>query len=150
MVNKKNFKILKINDAARKMFALPLDANESFDIVGHVKNKFRVNIGNDGYLYFEGETIDNCNRIFEVYTKFIHNQIGDQTEKIVVVIRDVTAIKAEERKKLNLLEVTSYQLKARITEARVSLKQRQDLKAAGEECEKMDELAEKLLLLLKS
>ncbi|MFA5149791.1 MAG: histidine kinase dimerization/phospho-acceptor domain-containing protein [Candidatus Omnitrophota bacterium] len=163
VLNKNDLKIVKLNEAAKKMFALP-EIDENFNIVAYIQKKFRVNVSDNGYFYFEGETVDNCNSIFEVYTKFIGNEAAGETGKIVAIIRDVTAVKAQELKKLNLLGIISHKLKTHITEARASLRllkeqgmaeesgeqQRQALKAVNEHCEKLDELIEKLLLFPES
>ena len=153
VLNKKDLKIIKLNEAAKKMFALP-EIDENFNAVEYIKNKFRINVSDNGYFYFEGEAVDNCNRIFEVYTKFISNQTTGENGKIVAVIRDVTAIKAEEMRKLNSLGVIAHQLKTRIAETRASLKllqgQGQDLKALNDHCGRLNELIEKLLLFTES
>ncbi|MDD5568309.1 MAG: hypothetical protein PHY88_03820 [Candidatus Omnitrophica bacterium] len=162
VLNKKDLKIVKLNAAARKMFALP-EVDENFNAVAYIKNKFRINVSDNGYFYFEGEAVDNCNRIFEVYTKFISSQVAGEAGKIVAVIRDVTDIKAQEFKKLNDLGVISHQLKSGILETKYSLKllkgqgaeedqvekRRQALEEANEHCARLGELVEKLLLFVE-
>ncbi|MFA5345430.1 MAG: hypothetical protein WC315_04070 [Candidatus Omnitrophota bacterium] len=157
LVNSKSLKIIKINEAARKMFAFP-EIDENFNIVQYIKNKFRVNVSDKGYFYFEGAAIDNCNRIFEVYTKFISNPDGEGAEVIVAIIRDVTVIKAQELKKWNLLGIMANKLKTEITEIRFSLKsvkesgakQEQALNTVNDHCEKLDRLIKELLLFAES
>jgi len=163
VLNKRDLKIVKLNEAAKKMFAFP-EIDENFNVVSYIQNKFRVNVSDNGYFYFEGEAVDNCNRIFEVYTKLISNQATGESEKIVSIIRDVTSIKAQELKKINYLGVISHRLKTRITETRNSLKllkeqsvaeesgqqQSQALKAVNEHCEKLAELIERLLSFAES
>jgi signal transduction histidine kinase len=163
VLNKKDLKVIKSNEAARKMFSLP-EIGENFNLVSYIQSKFRVNVSDNGCFYFEGETLDTSNLVFEVYTKFIRDQESGEERYIVAVIRDVTAIKAEEMKKLNSLGIISHQLKTQINETRVSLKllegwsvkeepdeqRREALKAVNEHCEKLDELIEKLLSFTES
>ncbi|MDD2927709.1 MAG: hypothetical protein PHE30_02535 [Candidatus Omnitrophica bacterium] len=163
VVNRKSLKIIKINEAARKMFSLP-EIDESFNLISYIQGKFKINVSDNGFFYFEGEAADTCNRIFEVYTKFVCTPVTEGADMIVAIIRDVTDIKAREIKRLDTLGVIAYKLKTRISETKASLRllkeqgavkdpdesSKQILDALNDHCRKLDELAGELLLFTES
>jgi len=120
VVDRKNQKVIKINEAARKMLLLS-EISDNFNIASYIQSKFRINVGDNKYFYFEGESPDTCNRVFEVYTKFIDPPVAGGADMIVAVIREVTDIRAQESKRRNFLQVVSYKLIAQIIEAKSSL-----------------------------
>lgn len=141
VVNKKTMKIVKINESARKMLSLS-NADENFDVVAYIQKKFRVNVSDNGYFNFEGETSDTFNRIFEVYTKFIDGSNADEIDTIVAIIRDITAIKSREIERRNSLGLIVNKLKVKIAEAKTSL---------DRDCyEKLNQLIKELLSLVES
>lgn len=154
MIDRKSMKVIKINQAAKKMFALP-EIDDNFNVVSYIQSKFRINVGNNKYFYFEGESSDTCNRTFEVYTKFIDASLAGEADMIVAIIREVTDIKAQESKRRNFLQVISYKLIAQITEVKSILsllkgesfttEQEQALKELDERFRKIDRLTKALL-----
>ncbi len=154
VANRKTLKIIRINEAARKMFALT-EIDDNFNMVSYIQSKFRINVSDNRYFYFEGESSDTCNRVFEVYTKFIDSLVAGEVDMIVAIIREVTDIKAQESKRRNFLQVVSYKLIAQITEAKSSLallkgegvieEREQSLKALCERFKKIDGLTKALL-----
>lgn len=141
VVNRKTMKIIKINEVAKKMFALS-EIDSNFNAVLYIRNKFKVNIGDNGYFYFEGETPDTFNRIFEVYTKFVDSSVAEKENTIVALIRDVTNISAQEREWRNRLGLVVYKLKAQTTELKSSLD--------NDHYKKLDILIKELLSFVES
>lgn len=154
VVDRKSLEVIRINQAAQKMFALH-EICDNFNIVSYIQSKFRINVGDNKYFYFEGESSDTCNRTFEVYTKFIDTPVAGEADIIVAIIREVTDIKAQESKRRNFLQVVSYKLIAQITEVKSVLsllkgvsftaEQEQALKALDERFRKIDGLTKALL-----